>query len=67
MTLKKAIERVLRDCGGIATAEEISKRINSNRLFTKRDGSAIGPSYVLYGVKNYLTQFEVFIRQREQS
>lgn len=57
MTLKEAVQQVLQECGGIATAEEIARRINGGHLFHKK----IDASFVLFGVKNYLAKFEVLL------
>lgn len=59
MTLKKAIEKVLREHGGVLTTEEICKQIRARNLFRKRDGTFPDHSYVLFGIKNYLDDFEV--------
>jgi len=65
MTLKEAVERALQRHGGVLTAEEISRVIQQNNLFRKGDGTFPDPSYVLYGVKNYLDKFEVTVRLRK--
>jgi len=65
MILMEAIKSVLGKYGSVLTAEEICRQITENNLFTKRDGSSPDPSYVLYGVKNYLDEFEVVIRLRK--
>ena len=61
MTLKEAVKKVLTEHGGVLTVEEICRRIKDGNLFVKSDGTSPDPSYVLYGVKNYLDQFEVII------
>lgn len=64
MNLKEAITQVLTECGGITTIEEISRRIERGHLFLKADGTTPDPSYLLFGIKNYLNEFEVIVRLR---
>lgn len=64
MTLKEAVNKVLMEHGGVLTVEEICRRIKDGNLFVKRDGTPPDRSYVLFGVKNYLDQFEVMVRLR---
>jgi hypothetical protein len=45
--------------------EEIGRQNEEQDLFRKlKDNSHPAPDYILYGVKNHLSQFEVFIRLR---
>lgn len=62
MTLKEAVKKVLVEGGGVLTVEEICRRIKDGNLFVKSDGTSPDSSYMLYGVKNYLDQFEVIVR-----
>lgn len=64
MSLKEAVSQVLTEHGGALTVEEICRHIRDGNLFVKRDGTPLDPSYVLFGVKNYLDQFEVMVRLR---
>ncbi len=61
MTLREAIEKVLIEHGGVLTTEEVCEQIRTKNLFTKKNGTFPDRSYVLFGIKNYLDDFEVTI------
>jgi len=50
------------------TVEEICRRSAERVLYEKGDGTLPDPPFILFlfGVKNYLDQFEVFVRLRTQ-
>jgi len=64
MSLKEAVYQILTEHSGcLMPIEEVCRQNEAQDLFKKpKDGSYPDAPYVLYGVKNYLTQFEVFIR-----
>jgi hypothetical protein len=66
MSLKKAVYQILIEHSGcLMPIEEVCRQNEEQDLFKKRkDGSYPDAPYILYGVKNCLTQFEVFIRLR---
>ncbi len=66
MTLKNAVKQILRESGGLMTVEEICRRNAERSLYKKGDGTFPNPPFILFGLKNYLAQFEVFIRLRTQ-
>ena len=64
MTLKDAVNQILRESGGLMIVEEICRRNAERSLYKKGDGTFPDSPFILFGVKNYLDQFEVFVRLR---
>lgn len=59
MTLHEAIQIVLEQFGRSMTANEIADELNSNKLYSKRDGSRIKSGQVSARVNNYPDLFSV--------
>ena len=64
MILKNAVSQILTESGGLMTVEEVCRRNAERSLYKKGDGTFPDPPFILFGVKNYLDQFEVFVRLR---
>ncbi len=59
MKLHEAIEAVLRNADKPLTFTEISKRINAQRLYARKDGKPVPASQISARVNQYPTLFEV--------
>ena len=65
MTLKEAVQQNLTKYPGcLVPIEEVCRRNEQQNLFRKGDGTYPDPSWIFWGVKNYLDKFEVFVRLR---
>lgn len=59
MTLHEAIYDVIRECGTPLSFTEIAKRINSDKLYCRKDGQPVPASQISARVKNYPDMFSV--------
>lgn len=64
MTFAEITKQVLKECGGVASVEEIQRRC-TGKGFRKRNGSQIDSKYVAWGVACYPDQFEMLVRLRK--
>jgi hypothetical protein len=65
MSMRKAIYEILTehtDC--LVPIEGICQQNKVRDLFRKGDGKHPDPRWMLFGIMNYLDQFEVFVRLR---
>lgn len=53
MKLHDAMEIVLKERGGIATASELANEINIRKLYVRKDGQPLPSSQIKLRAKNY--------------